>query len=71
MDEAELTGGSKGRQVVVVRQLISYVAMKKIGLPAAAVARTMNVTGPAISRAAVKGREIQEQLKLDIDGLRS
>lgn len=69
IDTGELLGGGRRRIVVRARKIVAYVATRKLGLSSAAVARTMNVSTAAISKAVSKGRDALDELGVSAESL--
>jgi chromosomal replication initiation ATPase DnaA len=55
IDLEELRSGSRRRGVARARQIVAYIATRKLGVPSQDVAKMMNVSAPAITAAAKKG----------------
>jgi hypothetical protein len=58
----ELLGGSKRHRVSEVRQLLSYAGSRALGISAAQISRTLNVSSQAILQAALKAEQSWEDL---------
>jgi REP element-mobilizing transposase RayT len=67
VDVGELFSGSRRREVARARQIVSYVATRKLGVQTQTVARTMKVSSPAIVAAARKGPETMTGLGMTVE----
>lgn len=61
---AELTGGSRRRAVVKLRRALCYLAVRRLGLTSASVARQLNISGVAVLKSVDAGKPIIEELGL-------
>jgi putative transposase len=66
----ELFGGSKRRPVSEVRQLLSYAGSRALGISAAELSRSLNVSSQAILKAAAKAEETWEELTWVVEGIK-
>ena len=69
IEVGELFSGSRQREVTRARQIVSYIATRKLGVQAQTVVRTMNVTPPAIAAATKKGPDALTCLRLKAEDL--
>jgi putative transposase len=65
----EVVGGSRRRVVSRCRQVVSYVAVSELGIPAVRVAKLLGVSVPSVLQAIEKGRDLVDEMKWDVDGL--
>jgi chromosomal replication initiation ATPase DnaA len=65
MSAEELKSGSRRRPVFRAREVVSYMAVRKMGMSGAAVARVLNVRTFSVLRAAERGLEALKDLGLD------
>lgn len=65
----EIGGGSRRRPVAQARTAASFLAVTKLGLPAAAVARALRVTPAVVLRGVVRGPRLFEARRVDPSGL--
>jgi putative transposase len=66
VDAAECLSASKKPAIVKVRSLLCFLAVRKLGMTATAVAVIVNMTQPAVSRSVERGREIAENMGLKL-----
>jgi hypothetical protein len=69
VEVAELFSGSRRREVARARQIVSYIATRKLGVQTQIVARTMKVSSPAIVAAARKGPVAMTGLGMTVEHL--
>ncbi len=61
----ELTNGSRRRQVVRVREVVSFLAVRRLGLSGASVARALGVRAQSARRSVEQGMESLKKLGLE------
>jgi len=64
---AELMGGGRRKEIVKTRQVICYVGVKKVGLPAAAIGRYLNISKMAASTGVQKGKELFPEYEISLN----
>jgi len=62
----EIEGGGRYRKIVEARSLVSYWAVRELGMEGAEVARRLGVTQPAVSQAVARGARIVEERQLGL-----
>ncbi len=65
----EIRGGGRYRKIVEARSLVSYWAVRELGMEGAEVARRLGVTQPAVSQAVARGARIVEEKQLCLSGV--
>ena len=69
IDVAELASGTRRREMVKLRRALCYLAVRKIGLTSASVARQLNISGVAVLKSVDAGKSIVDELKLNDENL--
>ena len=67
INEAELLSASKIPAVVQVRSLLCFFAVRKLGMTATAVAATIGISQPAVSRSVMRGLVVSADLKIGFE----
>ncbi len=62
----EIEGGGRYRKIVEARSLVSYWAVRELGMQGAEVARRLGVTQLAVSQAVTRGARIVEERQLGL-----
>jgi putative transposase len=62
----EIEGGGRYRKIVEARSLVSYWAVRELGMEGTEVARRLGVTQPAVSQAVARGARIVEERQLGL-----
>jgi hypothetical protein len=65
----ELVGGSRRQPVPAARAAVCALAVNRLGIPAAAVARAMGISQPSALRAAARGQAALATTDMKLDGL--
>jgi REP element-mobilizing transposase RayT len=65
IDIMELKTASKARQVSLARSMLCYLAVRKFMLSCAEVARTLNISPSAVSKAVTKGQALTNRAKME------
>jgi chromosomal replication initiation ATPase DnaA len=69
LSTAELTSGSRRKDVARARQIVAYAAVSGLGLTAGEVSRTLKVSRATISKAYGRGSVLLEEIGLDVKQL--
>jgi putative transposase len=64
----EMKGGGKDKKEVAARSVVSYWAVRELGVSVTEVARRLGVTQPAVSQAVRRGARIVEEKHLKLKG---
>ena len=67
IDIAELKTASKARPVSLARSILCYLAVRKLLFSCAEVARALNITPSAVSKAVTKGYALANRKKFEMD----
>jgi hypothetical protein len=62
LNQKEITGGSRRKEVVLGRYLVGYVAVRQQGHPVVDVARKLKVSSQSVLRAIEKGPALIDEL---------
>ena len=68
VSQEEIKGGGPYSRIVEARSLLSYWAVREIGMEGTEVARTLGVTQPAVSQAVARGARIVKERRFSLDG---
>ena len=67
ISKAEITGGGRRRELVSARDLVSYLAVRKIGITGAKVALLLGIKNPSVSKSVARGEKIILKQKININ----
>jgi REP element-mobilizing transposase RayT len=67
IDIAELKTASKARRVSLARSILSYLAVRKLLLSCDEVARALNISPSAVSKAVTKGHALANREKIEME----
>ena len=71
IDDAELKTASKARQVSLARSILCYLAVRKLLFSCAEVARVLQISPSAVSKAVTKGHALENCKKIEMEILGS
>jgi hypothetical protein len=67
IDMAVLKTATKAREVSLARSIFCYLAVRKLLFSCAEVARALNISPSAVSKAVVKGQALSDRMKIEKD----
>ena len=62
---ASLETGSKSPSIVKARSVLCYLAVRKLGVTGTAIAKKLNITPSAVSKAVTRGQELLRNRNLE------
>jgi hypothetical protein len=69
IDVAEIASGTRRREVVKLRRVLCYLAVRKLGLTSTSVARQLNISGVAVLKSVGAGKAVIAELNLNDENL--